>query len=258
VGQVSDSPGYITLQVTGDENRAMHTLTDFNVTKSVTAIGSKLRFKYDIGTPMVDDFYFVLALDSSGSMGYGGNSDQGNAIIYAVPRFIGDTIAKYPGKNFSISIVSWDDDIDFASWDFNNREPTNAKLIPIKELSNEIKTKPVFTSVDDDGYYRCEEKDYTIISKAIEASINILDPTNNPDNYYHRTSKFIILVTGASEYTACNELLIKKANEEGYAIYVIGMDLAENSKMLDHLKTLAGNKRNRFQELNSVGRLLEI
>lgn len=256
-GQASDTTGYLTLQVTGEENRTTHNLTNFNVTKSVSAVGSKLRIRYDIGTPVVDDFYFVLALDSSGSMGYGGDSDQGNAVIYAVPRFIEDTIKNYPSKNFSISIVSWDDDIDFASYPFNNKDPKKAKLISINNISNEIKTKSVFAQLVNGKYYSCDETDHTNISKAIEASIDILDPENNPDNYYHRTSKFIILVTGASEYTACSESLIKKAEDEGYAIYVIGMGLDKNSNMLNHLKALSGNKKNRFQELEAVGQFLK-
>jgi hypothetical protein len=148
--------------------------------------------------------------------------------------------------------LSWDDDIDFAYSDLNNTNASNAKLVPIgtalKDMAN-----GVFGKIDADGYYyRCEEKDHTNLSTAIEASIAILK--NNPENYYHRTSKFIILVTGASEYQNCTGDLIAKAKEEGYPIFVIGMDiLDEKSNMLSDLKILSENPKNRFQNLLSIG-----
>ncbi len=95
------STSYLTLKVTGEEETVRHLDTGVNVTKSVTATGSKLRFKYDIGIPPVDDYYFILALDSSGSMGYGGNPKEGEAVIYAVPKFIEETNKTYQDKNGS-------------------------------------------------------------------------------------------------------------------------------------------------------------
>ena len=245
------STSYLTLKVFGEEKTVRDVNTEVNVTKSVTATGSKLRFKYDIGIPPVDDYYFVLALDSSGSLGYGGNSKQGEAVVYAVPKFIKETSETYPDKNFSVSILSWDDDIDFAYGDLDNKIPSEAELVKIGTAQKELATG-VFGEIDADGYYyRCKESDHTNLSKAIDASIAILK--NNPENYYHRTSKFIILVTGASEYENCNEDLIAKAKGEGYPIFVIGMDLLdERSKMLFDLKRLTDNRKNRFQNVLSI------
>jgi len=111
----------------------------------------------------------------------------------------------------------------------------------------------VFGESDSDRYYyKCSEKDHTNLSNALAASIEILD--NNSEVYYHRTSKFIILVTGESEYENCSKDLLDLANKKGYPIYVIGMDLMNaNSKMLRDLKTISGDEERRFQNLFSIG-----
>lgn len=243
------SVGSMTLQVIGSEGKVHQEETNVNVTKSVEGDGSKLQLRYDIQTPKVDDFYFVLALDSSGSLGYGGSKDQGEAVIDAVPKFIKDTVEEYKDKNISMSLISWDDNIDFAYKNFENIDPENAKIVPIQEVLKDI-NENVFGEIDDERFkYRIQENDRTNISKAIDASIAILN--NNPENYYHRTSKFIILVTGQSEYERDNET-IKRAKEAGYPIYVIAMDLDPHSRLQTDLRALSGYDENRFQNLPSV------
>jgi len=104
----------ITLQLTATEPEpSVDPKTDVNVTRTVIGDGNKLKFKYDVGVPSVDDFYFVLALDSSGSLGCAGDQDQAKAVITAVPQFINYTIDEYPNKTFNMSIVGWDNNIDF-------------------------------------------------------------------------------------------------------------------------------------------------
>lgn len=66
-------------------------------------------------------------------------------------------------------------------------------------------------------FYKSSPREHTNISKAIEASIDIFK--NNEPNYANRTSRFIILVVGESEYDPCNKDLIQKAEKEGYSIY---------------------------------------
>jgi hypothetical protein len=236
----ADAKSSITLQVIGSEGTNRDSYSNVTVTKAVRGIGDKLEFKYSIKTPKVDDFDFVLALDSSGSMGVVGEPEQGKAVAFAVPEFIKNTIELNSDKNFKMSIISWDDNIDFAYGnDFNNTVPKNAKLVPIKKAEEDIKilessAKPVFgEDVGKDYYYKSGSREHTNISKAIEASIDVF--SNNPPNYWNRTSRFVILVVGESEYDPCNENLIKKAEEGGYPIYVIGMPFNEKNDMLDHL-----------------------
>jgi len=67
-------------------------------------------------------------------MAYGGNSKQAEAVIYAVPKFLEESTNTYKDKNISMSVLSWDDDIDFAYSDINNRNPGNAKVEKLKKL----------------------------------------------------------------------------------------------------------------------------
>ena len=148
-------------------------------------------------------------------------------------------IALYKNKNISISIISWDDDIDFAYSELDNKDPGKAKVVKIKKAQEEMNDS-VFNEIDSNYFYRCNEKDHTNLSKAIEASIKILD--NNTENFYHRTSKFIILVTGASEYDGCDNRLIELAREKGYPVFVISMDLLDKkSNMFRDLENLSDN-----------------
>lgn len=255
---MSSSEGYLYLKVTGNQLIYNDTNTKVNVTKSVAGTGSKLRFRYDIQTPRVDDFHFVLALDSSASLGYGGDPDQAKAIIYAVPKFIDNTIEKYKDKNISMSIVSWNDNIDFAYGDFDNKNPKNAKLDSIITVSKDLKSKNVFGEVDSENYYyNVKETKKTDISKALEASLDIFK--NNPPVNYRNTSRFIILVVGNSEYLDFNNSLIRAAQDMGCSIYIIGLGFTKRTNLMRLLENISGypNERNRLQALQPNGEYLK-
>ena len=251
---ISQDSSSIMLQVIGSGGNSNDSFSNITLTKTISGSGSRLAYNYAIDTPKVDDFDFVLALDSSGSMGDVGEPEQGKAVADAIPRFIKETIEKKSDKNFKISIVSWDDDIDFAYGnDFNNTNPKIAKLVPIKKADEDIKNQLVFGEESGKEYfYKSSPREHTNISKAIEASIDIFK--NNEPNYANRTSRFIILVVGESEYDPCNKDLIQKAEKEGYSIYVIGMPFNEKNEMLDHLSRdicFNNSDRRRLQTVSS-------
>jgi hypothetical protein len=204
----------ITLQFTAPDSKPSNdTRTDVSVTKTIAGNGNKLKIEYDVDVPSVDDFYFVLALDSSGSLGFAGDSEQAKAVINAVPRFINHTMEKYPNKTFNLSIVSWDNDIDFTY-------PDQTKLSPIRTVSAGLNN--VFGEVDDPKYlYRCSESEGTDLSQPIRASIDILN--NNPPADYRRNMKFILLVVGAGEYAKCDPEILAEARNNNYNIYIVGM-----------------------------------
>jgi hypothetical protein len=235
------SVGYLNFKVTSQNVTADNKITEVTVNKSVEPVGSNLKFRYDINIPRIDDFYFVLALDSSSSLKTYPNAEQANAIINAVPLFIDDTINKYKNKNFSLSVISWDNDIDFAYSGLSNKDPKKAKVIPIQKARNELKNG-VFKEIDDPKYYyRVQGEDGTNLSVALMGSIDVLK--NNPVVRHHRTSKFIILVAGEGEFEKCNEsLLLKEAKTEGISIYAILMNPSDKGNMLSHLKILTDNK----------------
>jgi len=236
------SVGSLTLEVTGSTERSHHDQTNVTVIKAVQPNEGRLKFVYDIKTPEVNDFHFVLALDSSGSLKTSPDSEQAKAIIYAVPIFINETIKNYPKKNFNVSIVSWDDDIDFAYNRFNNKDAKMANMVKIQTAAKDLAHNNVFQEVNDTRYfYRCDEKDHTNLSIALESAIDILD--RSPPINYHNTSNFTIIVTGESEFYKCNPDLIKNAREKGYSVYIIQMEPSEeDSEMLAHLKQISGSE----------------
>lgn len=241
---------YIYLNVMADNVSGEDETTEVIMNKSLNADGSKLKYIYNIKTPPVDDFYFVLSIDSSASMKTSPKSQQASAVISAVPNFIADTINKYPNKNFNISILSWDDDIDFAYHDFKNKDPKKAKLVLIQSANEDLK-QGVFEKgkFDDENYaYCCRGNESTNLSLALQASIDILK--NNPVKKHHRTSKFIILVVGEGEIIdECNDSLIEEARNEGISIYAILMNPTDKSYMLDHLEKITDNKTQSCQAL---------
>jgi len=232
--------GQFTMEITGNPKKEVQQETNLTVVKVVDPSNGRLQYRYDIITPPVDDFHFVLALDSSSSLKASSNSDEAKAVITAVPNFIDDTILRHSDKNFYLSVVSWDDNVDFASGPFTNSDPRNAKLVKIGNVSKEIKNQRIFGKVNDTGYkYSCLDEDHTNLSVPISAAINILD--SNPPIKYHRTQNFTILVIGDGEYTKCNEKLIRDSQDKGYAVYVVLVDYSKSSDLFSYLQNITGD-----------------
>jgi hypothetical protein len=197
---------------------------------------------YNIQTPKIIDYDFILAIDSSGSIGEG-KGLQEKAIVEEVPKFLRDIPKLYPEANFNISIVSWDDDVDFA-YDlkdgFNNDETTNAKLVDLNKSINDISNnfQKRFASL---------ETDTSDISTALKASFDILDSEVNRPNDYHKYKKFAILVVGNGEFKPATNDTIKKLYDKNYKVYVIGMDLKkEPSEIRKNLRAIARNSKEQY------------
>jgi len=238
-----NSVGYLNIKLISNNVTANNTTLDIVVNKSIEPIGSKLRFRYDIDTPKIDDFYFVLALDSSSSLKTYGNAEQATAIIQAVPEFISKTVEKpeYKYKNFSISVISWDNNTDFAYSHLNNTDPTRARVVSMRQARGELGNGVFGDFNDATNYYNIQGSDGTNLSSALWGSIEILK--NNPVVMHHRTSKFIILVVGEGEFDKCNEsLLLEEAQKEGISIYAIIMNPSKYGDLLSHLQRVTNNK----------------
>lgn len=203
---------------------------------------------YDIITPKVLHYDFVLALDSSGSLD--DSKVQCDAVVEAVPEFLGEVPMQYPEAYFNISIISWDNDIDFA-YDkinrytvINKNEPLKTNLASIEQIIND--------SGNFKDEFHCEETETTDLSVPIKASLDILnlEANHNSPNYFYYTKRFVILVTGNGEFSRCNPDLIKAINKNGYEVYAIGMDIGINSEMEDQLLEIAG-KKDRYKPITS-------
>lgn len=248
-------------KLSGDTTPSNDYNTNVNINKTIDGTNGYPNLVYEINIPKVDYFDFILALDSSGSFSYGGENSQARAVAGAVPKFIGDLVnsSEYRNKDIKLSIISFDDNIDFAYSEsidpnpFNNTDIAKVKLANVSRVHEHIKNYSVFRKNNEKYCYYCNESEFTNLSIPINDSINILN--NIKQDKFHRISKFIILVTGRSEFTNCSEELIKKAQEESIPIYVIGMDFTSDSdglKMKDHLKKLGGYANYKYYRIQFV------
>jgi hypothetical protein len=241
----------LNLHVVSYEAKGENKVTNVTVKKYAKAENGNFKFYYDITTPRVDEYLFVLALDSSGSFAYNSGEDparQAKAVIGAIPDFLSDTISNYKNRSFKLSLVSWDDDIDFAytRGDFSNNDTSKVRLVPIKDVLDDVKKLSPFVAPDQEGIaYRCEEQDHTNLSQPIKASLDILNADVNQPDDSHRVKKFIILVTGEGESSRCIPRLTEEA--KGIPIYVVGMEFKDKTRLLNHLEyDIAGNPKNYF------------
>jgi hypothetical protein len=214
------------------------------ITKEIQGDLLNPKLVYYIKTPIIDYFDFVLAVDNSGSVGIEGKGLEGSAISRAVPRFlkgIAENSTRTSNANFNISIISWNDKIDFVSSDFTNIDPTKAKFFSINK-STSTKSVDAFNSKFKDYYNYSDETSGTNISIAIKASKDTLDADKKLNANYFKTKKFIILVTGNGEFKPCAPNLMKAVGPK-YEIFTIGLDIPSSSYLFNHLKKLAMNKQ---------------
>lgn len=258
------SVGQIVLELNSTPETNHHPGTDVYVTKSMSTTGSGMVFEYDIKTPPVNNFDFVLALDSSGSVGESNYNNQLEAINKAVPGFVEKTMREYYNlKNFNLSIVSWNDKVDFAYTrsdlsppevsGFNNTDPSKAIPGPIDMVFNDMnKGNPVVFQwpKTDKGVFKSLPTAHTDLSVALKASMDILNNSARYDTIYKRPVKFIILVTGESEYSPCNSSLIEAARKKGYSIYTILMNPQPDSLWTQN--TLFNHLTNITMDVNKV------
>lgn len=98
------------------------------------------------------------------------------------------------------------------------------------------------------NYYKPTENKQTDFSTAIKSSLDFLD--SNPPAKYNRTSRFILVVTDEGEFIKCSPELIKRAEEEKYKIYTVGINVLEppaSSLVYNNLMELTANNREQMQ-----------
>ncbi len=134
-----------------------NTNTNMTISKSIVdgKLGPKVILK--LTAPGIKDIKssVVIAVDSSGSMGIGGNPRYGDHIRDSMPKILDAIENRMPNSN--VSIISWDDDIDLAygpllksnsnaSMMPNASMVLNASMVPIAQAKKEIIEKNVFTN----------------------------------------------------------------------------------------------------------------
>jgi len=248
-----DGSAISNVQMSKNEKYIYNNITHVNTTKMIDGKNGYPEFSYRIDVPPVDDFEFILALDSSGSFADGADISQANAVRDAVPEFLRDIPSNYKGKNFKVILMSWDQDIDFiyplkgSKNPFDNNETNKVSLIDVASATSDINTFQAF-SKDNQQYYYTKEEEISDINLPIKSSNEIFERIKL--NNYNRTSRFLILVTGRGEYWPCRSETINKSKDLNCSIYVIGMDLLDsNLNMSNNLNLLTDYDSKKFQRL---------
>ena len=218
---------------------AINNDTGIKISNEMTQIDEKqVQMLYKIVTPKIIHYDFVLALDSSGS--FGEKSTQHKAVLRDVPRFLSKITKYYPDAYFNISLISWDNNIDFAYdkklgyVEINKIEPVPYKLSPLENVTKNFNEFNVL--------YKNKQTEGTDYSVPIKASLDIFNtPENMPKDPLH-TMRFIVMVTGNGEYTPCNPDLLQEASNGKIGIYTIGLDIGRETELYEYLKDISRNK----------------
>lgn len=218
---------------------------------------------YNITTPKVDRFDFILALDCSGSMGYVDANGEGQftrsrAVSVAVPSFIEQIPQKYINKIFNVSIICWNEKIDYIYGDKNGA--SNTTLMPIKIAAADISAYPIFykNGNKSNPYYYPIETTTTDYSLPVKTSLDIFNKSQEKSNFF-RTSRFIILVTGPGEFHPSDNELIEAAYIQGIPIYIIAMNVYEEDQPLlyHHLWKIANDNKTQISFISATKEQLE-
>jgi hypothetical protein len=241
------------VQISSNEKFIYNNVTHVNTTKKTDGKNGYPEFKYKIDVPPVDDFEFILALDSSGSFADGGDNSQANAVRDAVPEFLREIPTRYVGKNFRVILMSWDQDIDFLypsneqGNPFANVYTNSVRLINVANATKDLDKYQIF-SKNYQKYYYTKEEEISDINLPIKSSNEIFERIKLNNN--NRTSRFLILLTGRGEYWPCDSDTINKSKDLNCSIYVIGMDLLNTSlNMSYNLDKLTDYDSKKFQRL---------
>lgn len=244
--------------------------TDVRVEKRIEQGASGPRIVIKLKAPPSTRMSLVIALDSSGSFGRGGYPEYSLLVRNVMPEFLQTLNETYPESN--ISILIWDDKVDFIYKDLKGtRQPQYSKLVPIDQAIGELNEMHVFAPATEREFrlgilnkylkdipillhipllakvnedynpndYRCDESNYTDFNVALRNAIDILDrdPTKNMSD--DPNGRYILLVTGRSEFTDCDPKLIAEAREKNYRIHPIGMRVITGSDMDKSLGIMA-------------------
>lgn len=236
------------------------------ITKTLNTIGP-MKLIYNITTPPVDLFDFILALDSSGSMGnFEEKGTMSNAVSLDVPRFIENIPTNYPGRLFNVSIVSWNENANFIysknkGDPFLNKNISNAALVEVKRAARDIATYPIFhkdpNNISANPHYYPTEYNLTDFSIPLKTSLGIFNEIKNPD--FYRISRFIILVTGSSEFHPDDNQSLKELTKLGIPVYVIAMNVYENidPKLYRYLWKIANDNPDQIRFISVAPEQLE-
>jgi hypothetical protein len=231
---------------------------NMTVSKDITWGDHGPRIALAIKVPSARDIptNVAIALDSSGSLGWGGRPEYGDNIREAMLPSLEKIRDRLDYSK--VSIISWDEDIDFAYGDLNNTDPSKARLVPTSIAIDDITKNDVFM-YKDEGYlqklwayfwgadrpldhYYCRENESTNMSIGLDSARAVLNNTKGTG-----IRKMIILITARSEYEPCDPKIIRLAKNQSCNIYTIGIGVINGSLLENELKEIASDRETKYK-----------
>lgn len=200
----------------GGANEIKESKTNISVQKLIMpnkeGTGPKIIFR--ITAPKIEKLNLVIAADSSGSTSLYPDkapTDQ-DAIKSLIPKILNDL--KSRNLETKVSILSWDDGVDFAYGELGNRDESKAKM------------KDVITALGDCqnlmAQYDSRENESTNFNVGLNKSIAILN--NNKPIDPERTLQCILFITDRSEFTDLYPNSWAEIKSLKYKIYPLGLN----------------------------------
>lgn len=260
------------INLIGNTTKYQEQRTMVNITKIVeqSRYGGP-RIKIRIETPNGPNVNnsLVLALDSSGSLDKGGSPSYGKNLREAIDPALKKIKTDLP--NSSISILSWDDGIDFAFFPIGHTDPKTANLELIDNAIEGIENNKVFVDypISIGGYklpiwqsypptyYQCTEYESTDFTTGLKGAMDVLNNSYKNKKHENDTDlKSILFVAARSEFIPFSRdpTLIKVAKNRNYHIYTLGIGVINKSIMEDELKYAAEQTEGRYHYSSGSGR----
>jgi hypothetical protein len=200
----------------------------------------------------------VISLDTSGSFGVGGRPEYGAVLREVMPEVLEHIEQNDPMCR--ISLVSWDDDIDFAYGPMISKDINKAELMPIDIARSDLVDKNLFDSPPHklelpflnwqldlsnlNRYislpfrhptrgYNCTylyfwENESTNLSLGVLSALNIMKKSS----FYRYYDNRILLITGRSEFVPINKSeLTYEIIKCKYPISVVGFGVPYDSDL---------------------------
>jgi hypothetical protein len=216
--------------------------TDVKVRKIIerNEITNLPRITIQIITPPIKNVDFVLAVDSSGSMNQ--SEEYTKAITEGIPNYLSQLEKKYKDKDIRVSIVSWDEDNlntnnsdEFAYGDIKNNNYADARLVPLNRTTTDA--KKLFEKYKN----ICGDTEGTHFNAGLNASVAVFDNKANKPKpaYENNTSKFILFITGKSEFKKCDDYVLKQAIDRNLKVATFGIDLTPDCTMENELEKIS-------------------
>jgi Mg-chelatase subunit ChlD len=208
----------------GDSITINETNTNVTISKSVIggSSGPKIVFRIKAPEPRYIDKDILFAIDSSGSMKLENYEEEMKKAMIKVAEYLNN---RNLGENINISILSWDNNIDFVYGSKFNKNIidnniSNAKFVSVKNLSinelDQIMTKN----------FTCEETELTDFNIGLENSLNILDNDANKNNPHNM--RMLIFIAGRSEFNPWTQ---KSLHDKNISRFAFGIGVEDGSRM---------------------------